>query len=97
MITDPRVFQDTHLPRELMHREGEVEELSLAFDPALDGHTAGDVLISGPSGVGKTVLARYTLAKLEQYVRVPHTHIRCLGESTGDILRTALREHPAGN
>lgn len=67
MIANPRIFADDHLPRELAHREGEVEELSLAFDPALDGQTAEDVLISGPSGVGKTVLARHTLAKLEQY------------------------------
>ena len=26
MITDPRVFEDAYLPRELMHREGAVED-----------------------------------------------------------------------
>ena len=36
MITDPRVFQDEYLPRELKHREGPVEELCRAFDPAVD-------------------------------------------------------------
>ncbi len=95
MITDPRVFEDEYLPRELMHREGAVEELSRAFDPALDGVRADDVLIAGPSGVGKTVLARHTLGKLEAYAAVDHAHIECLGTTTGEVLRTALREHHA--
>ncbi|PSQ44451.1 AAA family ATPase [Halobacteriales archaeon SW_7_68_16] len=93
MITDPRVFEDAYLPRELMHREGAVKELSRAFNPALDGTRADDVLIAGPSGVGKTVLVRHTLGKLEAYTAVDHTHIECLGTTTGEVLRTALREH----
>jgi len=95
MITDPRVFEDEYLPRELRHREGPVEELSRAFDPALDGARADDVLIAGPSGVGKTVLARHTLGKLEAYAAVDHVHIECLGTTTGEVLRSALREHHA--
>ncbi|MFC7044322.1 AAA family ATPase [Halobacteriaceae archaeon GCM10025711] len=95
MITDPRVFEDEYLPRELMHREGAVEELSSAFDPALDSIQANDVLIAGPSGVGKTVLARHTLRKLDAYASVDHAHIECLGTTTGDILRSALRKHHA--
>jgi len=70
MITDPRVFQDEYLPRELKHREGPVEELCRAFDPAVDGDQATDVLVAGPSGVGKTVLVRHTLGRLEQYADV---------------------------
>jgi cell division control protein 6 len=94
MITDPRVFEDSHLPRELMHRESEVEALSNAFDAALHGSRADDVLISGPSGVGKTVLARHSLAKLDQYVRVPHSHIHCLGATSEEILLRSVRDHP---
>jgi Cdc6-like AAA superfamily ATPase len=95
MITDPRVFEDEYLPRELRHREGAIEELSRAFDPALDSVRADDVLIAGPSGVGKTVLARQTLGELEAYAAVDHAHIECLGTTTGEVLRTALREHHA--
>ena len=95
MIIDFRVFEDVYLPRELMHRESEVGQLSRAFQPALSGSAPHNALISGPSGVGKTVLARHTLNRLEKRAPVSHAHIRCLGKSTGAILREALRQHPA--
>ena len=95
MIIDPRVFEDVYLPRELMHRESEVGQLSRAFQPALSGSAPYNTLISGPSGVGKTVLARHTLDRLEKRAPVSHAHIRSLGKSTGAILREALRQHPA--
>lgn len=93
MITDPRVFQDKYLPRELKHRGGPVEELCHAFDPTVDGDQATDVLVAGPSGVGKTVLVRHTLGRLKQYADIDHAHIECLGVDTTDVLRAALRKH----
>jgi len=93
MITDPRVFHDEYLPRELKYREGPVEEICRAFDPAVDGDQATDVLVAGPSGVGKTVLVRHTLNRLEQYADVDHAHIECLGADTEDVLQAALRKH----
>ena len=93
MITDPRVFDDEYLPRELKYREGPVEELCRAFDPAVDGNEATDVLVAGPSGVGKTVLVRHTLGRLEQYANVDHAHIDCLGVNTEEVLREALYQH----
>jgi Cdc6-like AAA superfamily ATPase len=72
-----------------------VGQLSRAFQPALSGSTPHNALISGPSGVGKTVLARHTLDRLEKRAPVSHAHIRSLGKSTGAILREVLRQHPA--
>jgi Cdc6-like AAA superfamily ATPase len=95
MITNPQVFRDDHLPRELKHREGEVEALSRTLDPALASQPADDVLLAGPSGVGKTALARHTLGKLDQFATVAHTHIPCLGETTADVLQTALKDYPS--
>lgn len=73
MIIDPRVFEDVYLPRELAHRESEVGQLSRAFQPALSGSTPHNALISGPSGVGKTVLARHTLGQLEKHASLTLT------------------------
>ncbi|WP_135829993.1 Cdc6/Cdc18 family protein [Halorussus halobius] len=94
MIIKPEVFDDRRLPRDLKYREPEVETLSRALDPALAGQPPEDVLLAGPSGVGKTALARHTLSRLDEFTAVAHTHVRCLGETTGEILRTALREYP---
>ena len=96
MITSPRVFDDAHLPRELVHRESEVEALTGALQPALDGDRANDIFISGPSGVGKTVLARHSLDRLAEHADVEHAHVRCLGKTTTSILRAALAAHPRG-
>lgn len=90
MITDPRVFDDDHLPRELAHRDAEVATLSRALEPALNGERADDVLISGPRGVGKTVLVRHTLGRLDRHADVAHAYIRTLGATTGQILRPIL-------
>lgn len=94
MITDPRVFEDDYLPRELMHRGQAVEHLSRAFEPATRGERARDVLITGPSGVGKTVLARHTLDRLADHADVDHAHVPCLGQTTGAVLRDILHAHP---
>ncbi|MEE6210878.1 AAA family ATPase [Salarchaeum sp. III] len=94
MITDPRVFEDEHLPRELKHREGAKRVLANAFEPARQGERADDVLLSGPSGVGKTVLARHTLTELQTHADVHYAHIDCLGSTTATILRDALDAYP---
>jgi len=61
MIIDPRVFEDVYLPRELIHRESEVGQLSRAFQPGLGGPALHNALISGASGVGKVLFTRYTV------------------------------------
>lgn len=94
MIIKPEVFDDRRLPRDLQHREREVEVLSRALDPALHDRAADDILIAGPSGVGKTTLAGHTLGRLDDFAHVPHAHIRCGSKTTGSILRTTLQDYP---
>lgn len=90
MITNREVFEDEFLPSELNHRDGETDVLIQAFEPAMQSEPPGEVLIHGPSGVGKTALARYVLQKLELEADVDHAFVRCLGKSTGDVLRAIL-------
>lgn len=95
MITDPDVFDDAHVPRELMHREGEVETISTALAGARDDR-AEHVLVWGPSGVGKTVLSKHVARRLERQRGVPTTHIRCMGATRGAVCRHAIEGHPDG-
>jgi len=96
MITDPRVFEDDHLPRELMHREGAVETLLRAWEHTRLDETGDEVIIAGSSGVGKTALARHTLQRLATQTGINHAHVRCLGATPASILRTVCQEIGAG-
>ncbi|SFS63529.1 Cdc6/Cdc18 family protein [Halostagnicola kamekurae] len=94
MIADLRVFDDEFVPPDLLHRENEIEQLLRRFTTR---HPAeSDVLISGPSGVGKTVLARTAVDHLETQTDVTRVFVDSLGKTTGGILRAMLEQLPRG-
>ncbi|WP_253739100.1 AAA family ATPase [Halohasta salina] len=64
--------------------------LADAFEPAIAGRRPADVLIYGPSGVGKTVLARHTFKRLQRQATVDFAHVRSLGKSPAGIARAVL-------
>ena len=90
MIVDEHIFTDAYLPERLLHREAEVSVLADAFEPAVAGDRPADVVIHGPSGVGKTVLARHTFERLQRRAAVEWAHIRSLGKSPAGIARGIL-------
>lgn len=63
MITDRWLFDDDWLPETLYHRRSERDQLLRAFEPLTDSNRAEDVLVSGPSGVGKTTSIRHVLRR----------------------------------
>ncbi|MDY6769341.1 MAG: Cdc6/Cdc18 family protein [Candidatus Nanohaloarchaea archaeon] len=78
VITDARVLREDFLPREMVHRDAELDQLSNALAPLVDGEEPADVLIHGPSGAGKTALARYTLRELEgEALDLRHQYVNC--------------------
>mgnify|MGYP006282615611 CR=1 FL=1 len=97
MITDPSVFEDDTPPRELMHRESEVETLLRAWGTTLGGQAGDEVIISGSSGVGKTTLAQHTIGRLEEQTDIAHAYVQCLGASPQKILATVLQAHPTAS
>lgn len=92
MIADPRVFDDEFVPPDLLHRETEIERLLRRFMSPQKRHA----LISGPSGVGKTVLAMTATDRLREETGATCIQIRALGKTTPGILRAALEELPQG-
>lgn len=68
MIQDARVLRDEFLPAEVRHRDAEVEGLSRALEPITEGDPGETALMFGPSGTGKTCIARFTLDRLRETV-----------------------------
>lgn len=95
MILESDVFRETRLPRDLVHREPEMAQVSRALQPALRGERPEDMLISGPSGVGKTTLARLFLDNPRRPTNLDSAILRVLGETTGSVLRQAIDAHPS--
>jgi len=81
MISDARVLQPEFVPGEVQHRDAEVNHLSAALRPLIDGDPTDPVLIDGPPGVGKTCIARFTVERLrEASVELNHQYVNCWEE-----------------
>ncbi|WP_435360415.1 Cdc6/Cdc18 family protein [Haloarchaeobius sp. DFWS5] len=83
MIQDARAFDQQFVPKELHHREGAIDALTSALAPLADGSNGEDVILTGPSGVGKTTLAKYTCERLEgEAFGVNWGYVNCMSESS---------------
>lgn len=83
MIHDARVLQDDFLPREVVHRHDEMNHLAGALEPVVEGDKPQHALLTGPSGAGKTCIARYSLNQLEeQLLDIDTTYVDCWQRST---------------
>ena len=78
MIRDARVLQPEFVPHEIQHRDAEVNQLTNALDPVVDGERGDTAFLFGPSGVGKTCIAQYTVEQLrEAVVDIEYQYVNC--------------------
>jgi cell division control protein 6 len=83
MIANARVLQEDFVPRDVEHRNAEVNRLSAALEPLLSGEPAETPLVFGPTGAGKTCVARYTVERLrERLLDVRTTYVNCWTDHT---------------
>ena len=83
MITNARVLREDFVPRDVEHRNPEVNRLSAALEPLLSGEPAETPLVFGPTGAGKTCIARYTVERLrERLLDVRTTYVNCWTDHT---------------
>lgn len=68
MITDARVLQQEFIPKEVQHRDNEVNYLSSILEPITQEEPVEPTLLYGPSGVGKTCIAQFLLEELRRTV-----------------------------
>ncbi|WP_049928800.1 Cdc6/Cdc18 family protein [Halopiger goleimassiliensis] len=83
MIVDDRVLREDFVPSEVVHRHDEVNLLSETLEPLLYGERPEPAFCFGPTGVGKTCIARYTLEQLRaQDPEVRVAYVNCWQEYT---------------
>jgi orc1/cdc6 family replication initiation protein len=83
MISDARVLRPEFVPNEVEHRNQEVNVLSNALKPIMDGQPGETSLLLGPSGTGKTCIAQYTVERLrENVLDIDSQYVNCWQDYT---------------
>lgn len=78
MIRDARVLRAGFVPREVEHRDAEVNHLSSVLEPITNGEPADTAIVTGPSGVGKTCVSQFVTERLrEEVLDVETTYVNC--------------------
>ena len=83
MIVDGRVLCEDFVPGDVVHRHDEVRRLSAGLEPLLVGGRPETAFLFGPTGAGKTCIARYTLEQLHtEAPSVRVAYVNCWQEYT---------------
>ena len=72
----------------LLHRDGQLKELERCLKPALKNRSIENIFIVGPTGTGKTLLAKWMLGT---YFKERSAHVNCWEcRHTHEVLREVL-------
>ena len=94
MTEDARYLRAGFVPSEVVHRDSEVNHLSNVLQPLVDGEPADTAFITGPTGSGKTCIAKFTVNRLRQNnLDVESIYINCWNDHTRfQVLNEILEE-----
>lgn len=83
MITDARPLQPEFVPGDVRHRDGEINALTSTLQPILNDNHAEPAILHGPSGTGKTCIARYAVDQLrKEVVNLTTQYVNCWEDYT---------------
>ena len=97
IIKDINVLDFDYVPKKLIHRDEQLRHLAHMFKPTLSG-VSQNIVIKGPVGCGKTVIAKKFCSKLVQLTRekgniTEYVHINCRKRSTDAMALLGILNH----
>ena len=91
MIRDRRALDPDVQPDVVVHRDGELDAIARAIDPTVG--RPRPVFLFGPSGAGKTTVAREALRRAEaELMDISTAYVPCARKSRAAILRDLVGE-----
>lgn len=67
VIEDARVLREEFIPREMVHRDSQMQEIKRNLEPLLEDGSPRNMLLYGPPGTGKTTMASYVVDELQKH------------------------------
>ncbi|HJJ35906.1 MAG TPA: ORC1-type DNA replication protein [Methanocorpusculum sp.] len=105
-ITDNKIFRNREVlrhsynPRELPHRDDQIDSIAEILAPALQGATPSNILIYGKTGTGKTATVKYVGGELEnessEFARCRLVHLNCETIDTQYRVLAQIANHVSG-
>ena len=84
------VLYPEYLPLNLPHREGQIRLISENLSLLLKNSKPMNIFIYGPSGVGKTAVAKFVLREFESYSGIKNVYINCWQYNTSFAVLTEI-------
>jgi cell division control protein 6 len=91
IITEARALRPDTLPREIIRRHDEMRQLATALEPIVEGDKPETTMCYGPSGAGKTAVARRGVEKLKREVlEVDSAYVEAWDRRSAAVLRRVV-------
>ncbi|MFX1515705.1 MAG: Cdc6/Cdc18 family protein [Promethearchaeota archaeon] len=105
IIKDDTVFEPTFMPENLVHRDNEISIVANHFKSIISKSakiSGKQIIIQGPVGVGKTVVAKHFGLTLEKYcqsssdeniAKIMYFHMNCRRQRSWYLILTSILRH----
>jgi len=82
IVVNPDLLEEAYIPPDVPRRDSQIQELALFLSPAARRKKPVHVWLFGRQGIGKTLIAKFMLRKLERQASVSGAYVKCWGNNS---------------